>query len=450
MMNSDRIASQGFHCAETVANVLAETLLKRRPADRSLSSAFYEHHEFGSRDRRLISETLFSVLRWWGWLKHLAPEAFREAVEHPEKKAELSFPLSAFYPLFSMAWYMEGKNELPPAAAWWFEEAGLERDDIKFLPQDATALDRKRYLKPFLQDGGKSLRQMDLLPEWCYARINAPRPIEELLEWLQHRPPVWLRLYAEKPEDVLAELRDNDFRASIHPVMQDAVCLEFAGGNLRALQSFRNGAFEIQDIASQCVAMICDPKPGQQWWDACAGGGGKTLHLASLMQRKGIITASDIRVHKLQDLKLRARRAQFPNIRCKEWLGKEVPRYNNHFHGVLVDTPCSCSGTWRRNPDGRWTTFDSDIQGFNDLQSQLLENASKAVMPGGTLVYSTCSMFAAENQAIVEDFLSRHPEYELCRFICPLTGQKTDGMNQLWPWDADCDAMFTAKMKRKV
>lgn len=449
-MNSDRIASQGFHCAEIIATVLAQTLLKRRPADRSLSTAFYEHHEFGSRDRRLISETLFSVLRWWGWLKHLAPNDFLDAVEHPRENLELNFPLSAFYPLFSMAWYMEGKNELPPAANWWFEEAGLERDDIKFLPQAAAALERKRYLKPFLPDGGKSLRQMDLLPEWCYARIHSPQPVEELLEWLQHRPPVWLRLNTAEPEAVLNELKENDFRASIHPVMKNAIRLDFAGGNLRALQCFKNGSIEIQDIASQCVAMICDPKPGQQWWDACAGGGGKTLHLATLMEQKGIITASDIRVHKLQDLKLRARRGQFPNIRYKEWLGKDVPRYKNHFHGVLVDTPCSCSGTWRRNPDGRWTTFDSEIPDFNSLQTQLLENASHAVMPGGTLVYSTCSMFEQENQAIVDAFLEKHNDFVLAPFKCPITKRKTNGTNQLWPWDADCDAMFTAKMQRKA
>ncbi|MBP5672523.1 MAG: RsmB/NOP family class I SAM-dependent RNA methyltransferase [Victivallales bacterium] len=447
-MNYDRIASQGFHCAETIATVLAQTLIRRRPADRSLSSAFYEHHEFGSRDRRLISETLFSVLRWWGWLKHLAPKQFLEAVNHPADQIELSFPLSAFYPLFAMSWYMEGKNELPDGAKWWCEEAGIEREDIKFLPQDASPLERRRYLKPFLPDETPALKPEDLLPDWCYRRIRAPRPVEELLEWLQHRPPVWLRLNTQDPDAIYKELRENDFRASFHRVMKEAVCLEFAGGNLRALQCFKNGSIEIQDIASQCVAMICDPKPGEQWWDACAGGGGKTLHLATLMQQKGVIVASDIRAHKLQDLKLRARRGQFPNIRCKEWKGKDLPTYKNHFHGVLVDTPCSCSGTWRRNPDGRWTTFDSDIAEFTALQSQLLENASHAVRPGGTLVYSTCSMFFQENQEIIDAFLSKHDDFSLVPFKCPLTKRKTNGINQLWPWDADCDAMFTAKMQR--
>jgi 16S rRNA (cytosine967-C5)-methyltransferase len=219
--------------------------------------------------------------------------------------------------------------------------------------------------------------------------------------------------------------------------------------NLRATQSFRHGDFEIQDISSQATSLLCRPQPGQQWWDACAGGGGKTLHLAWLMQGKGSVLATDIRLHKLEELRLRARRAQFPNIRYKEWKGKPMPTFRGRFDGVLVDAPCSCSGTWRRNPGGRWTTTEEDVQDCAQLQRQLLENAAPAVKPGGLLVYSTCSMFPAENQDVVRDFLAAHPEFSLEPDCNPLTGVPTDGTCLILHQDGDGDAMFTARLRRQ-
>ncbi len=446
MNNPARIASQAEHCAKAVANVLVETLIKRKPADRSLSSLYFQHREFGSRDRRLISETLFSTLRWWGWLKNLAPKKFLEAMEKQSENPDLDFPLSQFFLIFSLAWYLEGKNELPPAANVWFEVAGGKRDDIKFLPQDAQTLLRKRYLKPYVN---AQLNDLDLIPSWTLNHVNLDKQDQDaLLETLQRRPPVWLRLQPDDQEKVIQELKKNDCKAELHPTLENAVRLDFVGGNLKALDSFKKGLFEIQDIASQCVAYICNPKPGQQWWDACAGGGGKTLHLATLMQNKGSVLASDIRTHKLQELKLRARRAQFPNIRYKEWKGKDMPTFKNLFDGVLVDTPCSCSGTWRRNPDLRWTMPENEIPDYAALQAQLLANAANTVKPNGTLVYSTCSMFVDENINIVNDFLQTNQSFELQPFTCPLTQKSTDGTNQIWYWDADCDAMFTAKFVR--
>lgn len=449
-VSEKHLASQARNCAGVVANVLAQTLLKKRPADRALSSAFYEHHEYGSRDRRLISETLFSVLRWWGWLKHLAPLPFVEAWEKQDSEAKLELPLNAFYPMFAASWFLEGRNELPAGAEYWLNDAEINRGLIRFLPPNASILERRQYLRPFFPPGRLSeLHDEDLIPAWCQQYISLPVPLRELLEWEQQRPPVWLRVQTDDENALYQELLESNIRAARHPAMRNAWQLEYAGGNLRGLPAFRKGEFEIQDIASQVVGYVCNPQPGEQWWDACAGGGGKTLHLATLMERKGTVLATDIRVHKLEDLKLRARRAQFPNIRYKEWKGKDMPTLKAHFDGVLVDTACSCSGTWRRNPDARWTTFPQEIEDFHTLQMQLLTNAARGVRSGGTLVYSTCSMFVRENQEVVREFLDSHREFKLVPFTCPLTGQETDGMNQLWPWDADCDAMFTAKMLRK-
>lgn len=447
---SKRIEGHSRACATVVADVLGKTLLEKRPADRSLAAVFYQNRQLGARDRRIISETLFSVLRWWGWLRHLAPPEFVDALAAGAPEA-LPLSLHRWYGCFAAAWFLDGRGELPPSASWWLYQAGIPRQRIKDVVAGTPVRERRRCLKGFFADGATlpPFAEEDLLPAWSLDEMACPRPLSELIEWLQKRPPVWLRAQTRDVDRLCGELAKADIKVERHALMKSSLCIHFSGVNLRTLPAFNEGRFEVQDLASQAVAQVCAPQPGEQWWDACAGGGGKTLHLAWLMGGKGSVMATDIRLHKLQDLKLRARRAQFPNIRYKEWQGVHVPRYSKLFHGVLVDTACSCSGTWRRNPDGRWTTTAADVAELNALQARLLANAADAVMPGGTLVYATCSMFKRENQDLVGQFLAQHPDFELVPYSCPLTGMACDGMQQLWPWDGDCDAMFMAKMRRK-
>ncbi len=448
IMPPNRLATQARVCAETVINTLTETMLSGRPADRCLKDAFYANRQFGSRDRRLISETLFALLRWWGWLQHLAPPVFVEAWQG--KTGDRYIPITEWHKCLYAAWILENPAEIPAAADLWAE--GIpEFADAEPLNTNANAslTDKSKMLAPLLPDG-LILNPAQLLPDWAWEHfaVEENLAVEQLLQWMQIRPPVWLRAQISDVEWLQKELASDDIPTSRHNLLQYALKINISSGNLRQQGNFKAGDFEIQDLASQAVANICAPHPGEQWWDACAGGGGKTLHLAWLMQGKGSVLATDIRLHKLKELKLRARRAQFPNIRYKEWKGKAMPTFRGRFAGVLVDTPCSCSGTWRRNPNARWTTEEDELAGFVQLQLQLLANAAQAVAPGGTLVYSTCSMFRAENQGVVEEFLRQQPEFTLTPFTCPVTGRQCEGYNQIWPWDGDCDAMFSAKFQR--
>jgi 16S rRNA (cytosine967-C5)-methyltransferase len=268
-----------------------------------------------------------------------------------------------------------------------------------------------------------------------------------LVDWLQLRPPVWLRAQVD-PAQALRELAEAELDPKPHPARADAIAIEPPRLNLRNLPCFRDGHLEIQDLASQTIAGVCAPKPGERWWDTCAGAGGKTLHLATLMASKGSIVASDIRTYKLDDLKKRARRAGFSNIRCREWKGKDLPAKKGGFDGVLVDAPCTCSGTWRRNPDARWTLERQEIAEFADKQLSLLNGAAGAVRSGGTLVYATCSMFGAENEGVVRAFLASRPDFELESFPHPLGAGVCPGQLRIWPWDGDCDAMFVARFRR--
>ncbi len=457
-MPPGRVATQARSAAQAVVWILARCLGQHRPADRCLHDYCTRNHQLGSRDRRILSETLFSVLRWWGWLQKLAPENFLRAWQ--EGAQELPEHFDEWAPVLSAAWVLENRFDFPPAVMAWLRQAGLYPELFQGLSPETPVAERRRHLRPFFSHRPMpSLVLEELVPPWLSQELS-PLPegtsLSTLVEWLQKRPPVWIRSQERNETDALSlpqrllQESPQPLRLLPHPRMPQAFCLRYNGANLRGTQAFREGAFEVQDLASQAVGYVCAPRPGQQWWDACAGGGGKSLQLAQEMKNRGIVEATDLRASKLEELKLRARRGGFSNIRLREWQGLSTPEaFRERFDGVLVDTPCSCSGTWRRTPDGRWNTTRESLQEFSRLQRQILEAAAPGVRPGGILVYSTCSMLKAENQDVVEAFLDAHPQFILTPHQDPITGTPSLGMTQHWPWDGDCDAMFTAKMTRR-
>lgn len=451
---SRKLESQARACAHAVSEVLWTTLARCRPADRALNAFLRANKQYGSRDRRLISHMVFAVLRWWGWIGRFAPKPFLDALAkadgetEPERRQhDTSMPKNdsrTWSRLLLTAHVLEHSHRPDIARIW----AGhiQQRPPKPFADDDTIAL-RARELAKRIGVPLPKLRPARLVPDWAPGEIDSEIPRNELLAWLQRRPPVWLRAQTDHAPKLLAELRQAELEPTKHNRMRHAIRIGHPRTNLRTLDSFRNGVFEVQDLASQVVGHVCAPKPGERWWDACAGAGGKTLHLADLMQSKGTVLATDIRTYKLDDLRKRARRAGFSNIRYREWKGDPVPRKRATFDGVLVDAPCTCSGTWRRNPDGRWTTPHSDVAYMAERQLALLTNAATGLRPGGVLVYATCSMFKRENMGVVKAFLTQNANFALDPFTDPLTGKDCDGTHQIWPWEGDCDAMFVARFK---
>jgi 16S rRNA (cytosine967-C5)-methyltransferase len=185
--------------------------------------------------------------------------------------------------------------------------------------------------------------------------------------------------------------------------------------NVFRLDAFRQGLFEVQDEGSQMLPLLLDPKPTAKVLDACAGAGGKTLELSALMNNEGEVVAIDVSARRLEELQNRARRAGAQNIRIRktdltrETLGES----ESNFDVVLVDAPCSGTGTIRRNPGLKWTVSQNSVHELNQKQSLLLMNTSRLVKPGGILWYCTCSLLRGENEGIVEEFLSSSPSFAL-------------------------------------
>jgi 16S rRNA (cytosine967-C5)-methyltransferase len=226
--------------------------------------------------------------------------------------------------------------------------------------------------------------------------------------------------------------------------------LEYQGhADLFRTPEFHGGSFELQDLSSQAVGLACAPDPGQTWWDACAGEGGKLLHLSDLMNNKGLIWATDRAEWRLRKLKRRAARAKAFNYRTAVWEGGSARPTRAKFDGVLVDAPCSGTGTWQRNPHARWTLTRKDITELAALQLELLTRVAPALKPGGKLVYSVCSLTRAETTNLVGAFERRVPGLIPLELVNPLDpGAAAAPCLCLWPQQFGGNGMFIAAWTR--
>ena len=421
--------------------VLRAVFGEGKPADRALSGFFRENRQYGSRDRQFVSESVYALLRSWGILRRFLPEERRAELESGMVRigrAELDALLFG-------ALYLEGVNL--PAADLLAKELGVpwpkpDPDNPSPFLAKAEALGVSFGMKLRFAD-------RDLVPEWVFSLLPGEFPADRFLSDLRRRPPMWLRIQSPDLDRLAAELRSCGTELLRQARIPNALGIVNPKVNLYTLESFRRGEFEVQDLASQCIGLVAAPKPGERWLDACAGAGGKTLELAELMKRTGTVVACDVRAYKLDDLRTRARRAGFPNIVTREWDGKPLKgKQRERYDGVLVDAPCSCSGVWRRNPDGRWTLKPEELPEIVRIQNQVLAAAATGVKQGGVLLYATCSLFEEENDLVVKKFLDEHPDFSLEPFPDPLTGTLTDGRLPVFSYDADCDSMFMARMRR--
>lgn len=245
---------------------------------------------------------------------------------------------------------------------------------------------------------------LDLAPAWFAAECDTGRPAAESAAALLARAPVWVRMQTEDSAEAEAEWAARGWVAEAHPALPEARKLP-PETNVSACASYQAGHYEVQDLGSQLIlASLGLParSPGSRWLDACAGAGGKTLQLARLLGPDARIDATDIRPAALAELRARATRAGLAaRIRTLPRPDPAAP-----YDGVLVDAPCSGSGTWRRAPHLMACTHENDLAAAARVQGDLLRDVAAFVRPGGLLVYATCSIARAENRAVAETFLA--------------------------------------------
>lgn len=255
------------------------------------------------------------------------------------------------------------------------------------------------------------------VPEWLKADMDAIPA--GWLRQLQQEPALWIRAKTGTGIALTKKL------SHITPSAYSSDALRYTGlTDLYRTKEFQAGEFEIQDLASQLVGLACAPQPGETWWDACAGEGGKTMHLADLMQNKGLLWASDRSARRLAKLKERAARAKVFNYRTAEWDGGAKLPTKTKFDGILVDAPCSGVGTWQRNPHARWTTTPQDVEELATVQTNLLNHVAGSLKSGGRLIYSVCTLTRSETTAVADAFTTAHPDLEPTSVLLPQDGDE--------------------------
>jgi 16S rRNA (cytosine967-C5)-methyltransferase len=338
-------------------------------ADKVLERTFKAHPKWGARDRGFVAETVYDIVRWWRFVNEISPS-------------------KDYYHLFAAYWVWMG-NELPP----WSEYKGLSRG----LVLEKASKIKERAVLESVPDWLDELGAAQLGVRWdpelhaqnqqaeVVLRVNTLKTTKEQLAALLEEEETTTYGLKDYPDALVLRERKNVFRSAY----------------------FKKGYFEVQDASSQKVAAALEPEPGMRVIDACAGAGGKSLHLAALMHNKGRILAMDIEDWKLKNTKLRARRGGVSIIETRVISGsKTIKRLKGSADRLLIDAPCSGLGVLRRNPDTKWKLSPEYLDKVLQVQGELLSNYTKMLKPGGKMVYATCSILPKENQVQIEKFLA--------------------------------------------
>ena len=373
----------------TVLDVAASVIRKssrERPADAVLRSQLKDQPGLSREQGTEVTRMVFAFYRWFGWLDR--QQSLAQQLEHASELAR------------------------------------------RFARQPASFTDAELVSRAV---PGWTSEQVEFTPDW--------------VRMLQSEPVLWLR--ARPGEGKALSARIGHCRAFGEGPLGDI--LKYQGReDLFRHEAFHEGAFELQDISSQAAGLVCAPQPGQTWWDACAGEGGKLLHLAALMGNKGLIWATDRATWRLDKLKRRAARARVFNYRSRVWNGGANLPTKTRFDGVLVDAPCSGIGTWQRNPHARWTTTSQDVSELAEVQLNLLRHVAPGIKPGGKLIYAVCSLARAETTEVARAFLPEHPAFEPLPFANPLAPDAPHAPELwLWPQHFGGNGMFIAAWTRR-
>jgi 16S rRNA (cytosine967-C5)-methyltransferase len=377
------------HLVIGVLECLEEIFNTEHYADKVVERAFKAHPKWGVRDRHFVAETIYGIVRWQRLIFALAEEM----------NLKLEAEGESLWDLFAIYWLKLKGGELP---AW--EEFDFAQE--KFARR-LNHLDIASY--------PRAVRES--IPDWIdeigFKEIDASLGKGTWAAFLKssnQQAPVILRVNELKTNrnKLMETLTENGI--SVRPVEPVTAVQLNDRANVFRTQAFKDGWFEVQDRSSQLIAPLLDVKSGERIIDACAGAGGKTLHMAAMMKNKGKIIALDIHAYKLQELKLRGRRAGVDIVESHVIDStKTIKRLKGTADGMLLDVPCSGLGVLRRNPDSKWKLTPESLARVKATQREILEKYSVMVKPTGRLVYATCSVLPSENQEQIEWFL-KHTE----------------------------------------
>jgi len=411
--------------------ILTNLETQHRPAADLVKEWMQTHRFAGSKDRAEIGDIVFGALRW------KQSSAWRMGADDPR------------------AWVW---GALRWGFGWSAEAIAQSCADDPHAPPPPNEAERAALADATL-DGAPAHVAGDY-PEWLdasMARAFGDARAEEGAA-LAAPAPLDLRANALKAprEKVIAALGESPKLKeppAATPFAPDGVRIPWAQGRTfpwASEQSFLKGWFEVQDEGSQLAAMLCEAAPGMQVADVCAGGGGKALALAAAMQNKGQIFAHDVDGRRLAPLKERLDRAGARNVQIRAPMRTKdaLADLRGHMHVVLVDAPCTGSGTWRRSPDSKWRLRPNALAKRLEEQREALAMAAPLVKPGGRLIYVTCSVLPEENEDQAQAFLASYAEFAPVGLSIAFPAHHRALGVQMTPLLTGCDGFYAVAFKR--
>jgi len=403
----------------------------QRPADHIIDTFFRQRRYLGSHDRRELAESVYGILR------HLRLLQFYIAKTKPD---------SVNHPAWLFAAYKLHIEKISPEALQAYSLPLSSPEILDLATSDATDL------------GQQSLGLRTSFPDWLVEKLQKQMGEIEtarLLESLNQPPPLTIRVNTLKTtrEKCLSELSQRGHECASTQLSPDGIHLK-KRANLFGLDLFKEGWFELQDEGSQIISLLVDPKPNWRVADVCAGGGGKTLHLAALMKNRGEIWAFDVVPRRLENLRERARRCGIHNIRVQLLQQNEVPpSLLDQMDAILIDAPCTGTGVFRRNPDAKWKITPEMVQEMASKQKQIINYYTPLLKPGGRLVYATCSLLAEENEEVVQAFLAQRADFQPSAIATILQRYQLSHLAagnalHLFPHQHNTDGFFAAALER--
>ncbi len=394
------------HMVDAIVVSLIEIFKDQVYADKVIGKNLKNQRKWGSRDRRFYAEQVYDCVRWWRQYWFLLGE-------------EPSFEPRRVLRLWGIHQLRKGQA-LPD----WSELQGLALSASRL-----EELERNRVIRESIPDWLDEKGSRELGGRW-----------DSIVRSLNEAAPVDLRVNSLKATVPQVQLELQKEEIITDPVDDVETALSLEGRkNVFITKSFLAGHFEVQDRASQLVAPFLKVEPGLRVIDACAGAGGKSLHIAALMKNKGKLISMDIHEWKLKELRTRATRNGIDIIEVKPIEGsKTIKRLEKTADRVLLDVPCSGLGVLRRNPDYKWKMKPESFADIQKLQAELLRDYSQMTKVGGRLVYATCSFFPSENERQVESFLKAQGD-----------AWKLEDQLRVDPDQGRGDGFFAARLLRK-
>lgn len=423
-------------------------------ANLALDKALFPLKDLDSRDRGLITEIVYGSVKNRGKLDYVLNQFATTKVKKMDHWTRNNLRMALYQMMFL--------DKVPDSAA--VDESVKLAKRYGRSDKFVNAVLRN-YLrgKDTIAWPNKAKQPVEYLcveysfPQWMVERFIKQYGFEKaeaLCKYYNQPAPLWIRTNTLKisREALKARLEQEGITVSESRYTPEGLQLHSAV-NLHQLKAFQEGLFTVQDESSMLVALAAEPGKNQRVLDVCSAPGGKSTHMAQLMKNTGTIYACDIHKHRLELIEDNCKRLGITNIKTVEQDGTVLTRrWQEPFDVIVCDVPCSGLGVLGRRADARWSKDSEDIAGLCGIQKRILEEAAQLVVLGGTLIYSTCTITPEENQNMVEQFLNRHPEYELDETItdCWLNMDKeSNGYVQFLPFEDEMDGFFIARMVRK-